>query len=104
MIAWVPNAPAASVTRVGSFTAAEFTDTLSAPAAIMGAYVAHAAEAAADGVGQAKLLAGAAGEAHRGGAVVAGGRYIKEDDLIGTFGVIAVGKLDGVARVAQATS
>ena len=35
MTAWLPNAVAAAVMRLGSRTAAELSDTLSAPAAII---------------------------------------------------------------------
>ena len=48
-----------------------------------------------------QLLAGAAGKVDRGGAVVARGRDVEEDHLVGALLVVALRELDGIARVAQ---
>lgn len=63
--------------------------------------VGHAAEAAAHAIGQMQLGRGVARELHRGGAIVAGGGDVQEDDLVGLLLVVGAGQLDGVARIAQ---
>ncbi len=68
-----------SVMSDGSATAAEFTDTLSAPAAIIVRMSATLRKPTAHAVRQMQLLAGAAGKVDRGGAVVARGRDVEED-------------------------
>lgn len=64
--------------------------------------VGHAAEAAAHAIGQMQLGRGVARELHRGGAIVARGGDVQEDDLVGLLLVVGAGQLDGVARIAQA--
>ena len=63
--------------------------------------IGDASEPAADAIGQVQLLGRAARELDGGGSIVARRRDVEEYDLVGALLVIALRKLDRVARVAQ---
>ena len=70
-----------------------------------GDHLAHAgqvAETATHGVGDRDLLGRTCGHIDRGGALIARGRDVEEDHLVGALAVVGRGELHRVARIAQA--
>ena len=66
-----------------------------------GAHARQVAEPTAHRIGNGKLLGRASRHVDGGGALVARGRDVKKDHLVGTLAVVGGGKLHRVTRVAQ---
>ena len=96
-----PKRRAICSTSAGSFTAAVLTATLSAPARSSTSASPEAAHAAADGERQVDGLRHAPHHLDHDRPRVRGGGDVEEHQLVGPAGVVADGRLDGIARVAQ---
>src|SRR5262249_42546092 len=59
-------------------------------------------DAATCGQGDGKLLGGAANGFEEGGAIVACGGDVEDNEFVGAFGVVARGEFHGITGVAQA--
>ena len=97
-----PSRSASSVTSAGRASAAELTETLSAPAASSCVGVGDAADAAADRERDRELLGDAADELDERVALLERRLDVEEDELVGARVGVGGAELDRVADVAQA--
>src|SRR5262249_15269346 len=67
-----------------------------------GARLVERTDAATCGQGDGKLLGGAANGFEEGGAIVACGGDVEDNEFVGAFGVVARGEFHGITGVAQA--
>ena len=86
----------------GRAIAAVFTADLVGPGPQQRVDVVHRAHSAADGQRDEDLLGGARHDLDGGGPALVGGGDVEEGQLVGTLGVVELGQLDGVTRVAEA--
>ncbi len=92
---------ASSSMSSGRSSAAEFTDTLSAPASRTACASADRAHAAADRERHEHLVGGAARQPRDRVALLVRRGDVEEDELVGALAVVVGGELDGIAGVAD---
>ena len=96
-----PSFSASSVIRLGRASAAELTETLSAPGREQRVGVGHAADAAADRERDRELLGDAADDADERVALLERRLHVEEDELVRAAVGVRGAELDRVADVAQ---
>ena len=96
-----PNRSASSSISSGRATAAELTETLSAPASSTACASSTRADAAADRERDEDVVGGAPRELDDRVALLVRGGDVEEDELVRALGVVALGQLHRVAGVAQ---
>ena len=99
--AWLPSLSASSVTSSGRSSAAELTETLSAPARSSASASATAADAAADGERDREPLGDAADELDERRAILERRGDVEEDELVRARVRVGAAELDRIADVAQ---
>ena len=98
---WAPNTSASSPSSSGRATAAELTETLSAPASST-AWASSTERTPPPMVkGMKTSSAQRRASCGHGLALLVRGRYVEEDDLVGSLLLVAHGQLDRVPGVAQ---
>ena len=96
-----PSFSASCVISDGAASAAELTETLSAPAREQRVGVGDRADAAADGERDRELLGDAAHDADERVALLERRLHVEEDELVGAAVGVGGAELDRVADVAQ---
>ena len=98
---WAPKTSASSESSSGRATAAEFTETLSAPASSTAWASSTRPHAAADRERDEHVVGAAAGQLRHGVALLVRGGDVEEDDLVGALVLVADRELHRVAGVAD---
>ncbi len=96
-----PSFSARSVIRLGPASAAELTETLSAPGREQRVGVGHVADAAADRERDRELLRHAPHDADERVALLERRFHVEEDELVGAAVGVGGAELDRVANVAE---
>ncbi len=97
-----PKTSASSPISSGRSSAAEFTETLSAPASSTACASATVRMPPPIVNGMKTSIGGATGQLDDRVTALVRGRDVEEDELVGPLGVVAGSELDRIARVAQA--